>query len=135
MFMYFDEASSYCAKAGARLPTARELACFAKTQGAKGIAELANGVPSEGNFLINAINPDGINDSFYLLSTGYKSTLHFPGIPNFWIWSSSKIKIEDSQKNPLHHFEDRHFNFDSGGGGLLDFGSDWTALVVCVPSR
>lgn len=89
-----SEAIAYCHNHGTRVPTARELAWFGMSHGAKGILETddVNGQVPEGFHLIVTLevvgNSDsfinGESDSFYYSNEGYD-----PGGDSSGLWSSS----------------------------------------------
>ena len=89
-YMNQYDAVLYCANQGKRLPSARELAQFSMTFGAKGILEMhdiRNGDVPEGYHHVKAKNADGKDDSFYFNYAGYQPAKGDLG--QSWLWSSS----------------------------------------------
>ena len=82
-----EYAIQYCASSGARLPSARELAEYSMSLGAKGISEIADGKPDDSYYLISSINADGTLDRFYFSKVGFQLPERFEGENG--VWSSS----------------------------------------------
>lgn len=78
------KALQVCNKLEAHLPSARELAQFAMSLGAKGVVEQC-GSDSQCH-LILATNADGTADRFYYSESGYHRPHNDLG---YWLWSSS----------------------------------------------
>ena len=87
--MNLAEARSAC-PAGTHLPTAREIAFFNQSLGARGILEIRQaprGTPS-GYIRITAVSFDGRKDEFYYSTSGYREPENDAFKWN-WFWSSS----------------------------------------------
>lgn len=81
------DAEAYCSreKQGQHLATARELALFAKSLGARGPSE----TETRGSYLVKGSDGAGNPDDFYFDSRGYE----FPDgeLGEAWFWSSSRV--------------------------------------------
>lgn len=109
--------------AGMRLPTARELAKWAASRGAKGILEVNQVDPRAtpaGYQLISVVDPDGKNDSFFYSYEGYESTIEKHQKYDFWTSSSRPDNQYDAAQ--LTYFG-MIYNYTKSG-----FGS-----VLCLP--
>lgn len=81
------EAIEACASFGMHLPTIREFAVLAQSQGATGILEkstVANGQVPPGYYRIQALSLDGVRDEFYFNQTGYVRPRGHLGFYHFW---------------------------------------------------
>lgn len=85
ILMNHNHAGSYCRNQQSRLPTARELALYARSRGAEGISETAK----DGYYLVKGTDSAGNADHFYFSYKGYKSPAGDLG--NYWFWSSSVL--------------------------------------------
>jgi hypothetical protein len=83
------DAIGFCAKIGQHLPSAREFALFAITQGAKGIVEVGQLPPGANWALTQAVNKDSTPDNFYYFVEGYKRPVTDIGDDVVWTSSSS----------------------------------------------
>ena len=83
LYMRQADAISYCKSQGQHLPSAREFAQLAQSQGAAGISEKAK----PGYYQVNATNADGKADTFYFSSAGYNRPAGDLG--KYTLWSSS----------------------------------------------
>jgi len=79
-----SEAITYCADLGARLPSTRDFAIYARTRGAEGISELVNGPPIARFAEKNVTNADGTSDRFYYSYGYYQTPLGNLGASVFW---------------------------------------------------
>ncbi len=124
--LYHDEAIYYCNKQGNHLPTARELAQYAMSLGAKGIAEFADGKPDDSYYRVDATQ-DGFNgiyfDRFYFSAEGYQ---HPEGeFGENEIWSASS--------NSYARVSNTWIAFNSATGHLYDVHWYFTYPARCAP--
>jgi hypothetical protein len=96
-----EDADRYCRYLGLRLPTARELALYSQSQGARGI-----GKPKKRGYnLVLGSDSSGNEDRFSFLVNGYERPTGELG--NNWFWSSS-VYPDDSH---LAYLMDGRFGF------------------------
>lgn len=107
---------------GSRLPTARELAGIARTNGAKGILELSDigsHIPS-GYSLSTTVDSHGSHDIFYFSNENYHPPKGSLGYQAFW---SSSLELGNAE---------RAFIFSGATGDIYPFDLNYRIAVLCL---
>jgi hypothetical protein len=117
------DADSYCRNQGQRLPTARELALYAQSLGARGVSD----TPKVGYELVNGSDSAGHPDNFYFCYLGYK--MPPGGVENNMnsFWSSSVDPDHSNVAIALSGYQGVLVGFDRSFAGM--------GAVRCVRSR
>ena len=120
--LYLNEAFTAC-PSGTHLPTPREFATYAVTQGADGIVETpsTSSMQDMTNFKkIRSKTEDGKEDNFLYSWHGYalKEPLQDNVMSNNFWTNSSSFTIEPSTDSPIQAWRDGRFYFDGQHGDL-----------------
>jgi hypothetical protein len=117
------EAMDYCLSRRQRLPTIRELALYAQSQGARGVRE----TPEAGYLAAKAFDTSGHPDNFYYSNEGYQRPA---GDLAKLVWSSS-VSLHDSGLSELEIFPQA---MDAKWGYITELTRYLKATVRCVQS-
>jgi hypothetical protein len=133
--MNYRDAVQYCSSQGARLPSARELARYSMSLGAKGFPETGELSKGEISFdYVEVVNADGTEDSFYFSRVGYQTPAGHLRQNAFW--SSS---VYSGWSTPPYLMVVLLRGVNGGFGEGFPSSSDWEKsdenAVLCVSDR
>lgn len=129
--MTYKEAEVYCAQTNAHIPSPREYALFAMSQGAKGIVEvndpayeLISKMDLRSNTYANIyshFDTTDKTDEFRYIYYGYKKpTSPSDGNALFWMSSVAPDSMKSNSKIDWNKFEKHHI-FNGSYGGLMTY--------------
>jgi hypothetical protein len=137
LYMSQPQADAYCKSKNMRLPTAREYALYAQSNGSKGILD---GSPAAGDYdssMIDAIGSDSKEDKFYFNPKGFPTPMMPLRGTLAWFWTSDRPVDQSQFGNGQGSVGPDHFSygFEANSGMIGRLGTVAEYGVRCfVPA-